>query len=169
LRRRMVALLLAGRMPVAAAVAAAVAVQQLNGRLSVIAASSGMLFEHTLFINDFNSFLELAPAVRAARPTGPAPAGFEVLSVEHLSFSYPQTDSDALADISLEIRRGEVVALVGATAPRGARPFRHQADEAAESSCVRARPACGLEGIRVADQGSGRRWLSTSRPRTARR
>jgi hypothetical protein len=31
--------------------------------VSVIAASSGTLFEHTLFINDFNSFLELAPAV----------------------------------------------------------------------------------------------------------
>jgi ABC-type transport system involved in cytochrome bd biosynthesis fused ATPase/permease subunit len=56
--------------------------------------------------------------VKAARPTGPAPAGFEVLSVEHLSFSYPQTETVALTDVSLEIRRGEVVALLRATAPR---------------------------------------------------
>ncbi|MGI8759543.1 MAG: ABC transporter ATP-binding protein [Acidimicrobiales bacterium] len=109
----LVGLLLAGRMSVAAAVAAAVAVQQLNGRLNAVAGTTGMLFENTLFINDYDSFLELAPVVQAARPTGPAPTGFEVLAVEHLSFSYPQTDTVALADISLEVRRGEIVALVG--------------------------------------------------------
>lgn len=109
----LVGLLLADRMSVAAAVAAAVAVQQLNGRLGTIAASAGLLFEHSLFINDYDSFLELAPVVHAARPRGPAPAGFELLSVEHLSFSYPQTETVALSDVSLEIRRGEVVALVG--------------------------------------------------------
>lgn len=109
----LVGLLLAGRMSVAAAVAATVAVQQMNGRLNAIAGTTGMLFENSLFINDYDSFLELAPVVQAARPTGAAPAGFEVLSVEGLSFSYPQTDTVALADVSLEIRRGEVVALVG--------------------------------------------------------
>jgi len=36
------------------------------------------------------------------------------LSLEHVSFWYPATDTPALADVSLEVAGGEVVALVGA-------------------------------------------------------
>ncbi|MGH9156782.1 MAG: ATP-binding cassette domain-containing protein, partial [Acidimicrobiales bacterium] len=106
-------LLLTDRMEVAAAATAAVGIQQLGGRLSGIVASGSGLYEHSLFIEDFNSFLELAPAVAAGRPTGAAPEGFSVLTVEGLSFAYPETDRLALRDVSLSIRAGEVVAVVG--------------------------------------------------------
>ena len=106
-------LLLTDRMGVAAAATAAVGIQQLGGRLSGIVSSGSGLYEHSLFIEDFTSFLELAPAVAAARPTGRAPDGFATLSVEGVSFAYPGTDRPALRDVTLSIRAGEVVALVG--------------------------------------------------------
>jgi ATP-binding cassette, subfamily B, bacterial len=109
----LVGLLLADRMSVASAAAAAVAIQQLGGRLSSIAQSGAGLYEDALFLEDFNSFLELAPAVAAARPRGEAPEGFSSLTIDHVSFAYPGTDRLALDDVSLEIRAGEVVALVG--------------------------------------------------------
>jgi ATP-binding cassette, subfamily B, bacterial len=108
-----VGLLLAGRMSVASAAAAAVAIQQLGTRLSMIASSGSTLYEDALFLDDYNSFLELAPAVAASRPATPAPKGFGTLSVDHVSFTYPGTDRVALDDVSFEIRAGEVVALVG--------------------------------------------------------
>ena len=109
----LVALLLDDRISVAGAATAAVAIQQLNGRLSGIVVNATGLYEAALFLADFSSFLTLVPEVEARRPTGPAPAGFSHLAVEHLSFAYPGCDRLALDDVSLDIRAGEVVALVG--------------------------------------------------------
>ncbi|MGH9224740.1 MAG: ABC transporter ATP-binding protein [Acidimicrobiales bacterium] len=110
----LVALLLSNRVSTAAAVPAAVGIQQLAGRLSGVATSAAMIYENSLFLDDFDSFIELVPAVEAVRPRGAAPeAGFERLAVEHLTFSYPESDRAALDDVSLEIESGQVVALVG--------------------------------------------------------
>jgi ATP-binding cassette subfamily B protein len=74
--------------------------------------SATSLYEATLFIRDYSSFLELEPAVDAA-PGRRAPSGFEVLRAENVSFAYPESAYRAVDGVSLEIRRGEVIALVG--------------------------------------------------------
>ncbi len=106
-------LLLADRIGVASAVTAAVAIQQLNVRLSTIASTGSQLYEDALFLEDFDSFLQLAPAVVEARPSAAPPESFTTLAVDHVSFAYPGTEVLALDDVCLEFRAGEVVALVG--------------------------------------------------------
>ena len=104
-------LYVSGRMSLAATGAAVFGLYQLRGRLQTMHFSVAGLYEATLFVRDYTSFLELEPAIR---PTGrDAPVAFTGLRVEKVTFAYPDADRPALADVSLEIGPGEVVALVG--------------------------------------------------------
>jgi ATP-binding cassette subfamily B protein len=103
-----------GRMSLAAAGAAVFGLYQLAGRLRGIQFSANSLYEATLFIRDYSSFLDFAPATDGdGAAAGPAPAGFRLLTAEELSFTYPESDRPALDRVSLEIGAGEVIALVG--------------------------------------------------------
>jgi ATP-binding cassette subfamily B protein len=106
-------LYVSGRMSLAAAGAAVFGLYQLANQLRSLNFSATSLYEATLFIRDYTSFLELEPAVEAAEGKKPAPAGFERLSVENVSFTYPESERAAVDGVSLQIRRGEIVALVG--------------------------------------------------------
>jgi ATP-binding cassette, subfamily B, bacterial len=101
------------RMSLAAAGAAVFGLYQLANRLQTLHFSATSLYEATLFIRDYSSFLSLEPQVEAAEGTRPAPASFDTLSVEDVSFTYPESDRPAVDAVTLEIRRGEIVALVG--------------------------------------------------------
>jgi ATP-binding cassette, subfamily B, bacterial len=100
------------RMSLAATGAAVFGLYQLASQLNGLHMSATSLYEATLFIRDYSSFLQLEPDQEAAQG-GPAPTGFEVLRAEDVSFTYPEARQPAVDDVSLEIRRGEVVALVG--------------------------------------------------------
>jgi ATP-binding cassette subfamily B protein len=101
------------RMSLAATGTAVFGLYQLAGQLRGLHMSATSLYEATLFIRDYASFLTLEPAVDQARRARPAPRGFDVLSAEDVSFAYPESKRPAVDRVSLEIRRGEVVALVG--------------------------------------------------------
>ncbi len=106
-------LYISGRMSLAAAGAAIFGLYQLANRLQAVHFSATSLYEATLFVRDYSSFLTLEPAVEAAKGSRPAPQGFDTLSLEDVSFTYPESDRAAVDGVSLEIRKGEVVALVG--------------------------------------------------------
>jgi ATP-binding cassette, subfamily B, bacterial len=105
-------LLVSGRMDLAAVGTAVFGLYQLSGRLRGLHFSATSLYEATIFIRDYTSFLALAPeaAVDGARPT---PRSFARLTVEDVDFTYPDAAAPALRRVSLEIGAGEVVALVG--------------------------------------------------------
>jgi ATP-binding cassette subfamily B protein len=110
-------LLLSDRLDLASAGAAMLAITYLGQRLRTFAASAGTLYESSLFIEDYFDFLDLAPStgpsVTDPSATGPAPP-FASIALDDVGFTYPGATEPALRHVSLEIRRGEVVALVGA-------------------------------------------------------
>lgn len=102
-----------GRMSLADAGSSAAAMILLTGQLRGVAGSASSLYESSLYLEDYSSFVAAAPRIHAARPTRAASADFEQLRAEGVSFTYPSRDTPALVDASLVLRRGEVVALVG--------------------------------------------------------
>jgi hypothetical protein len=106
-------LTLSGRVALAQAGVAVAGVALAGSRLAQAGYASGPLSEAALYLDDYVTFLELLPQAVAARPTAPAPHGFQRLKVEGISFTYPSGAEPALRDISLEITQGEVVAPVG--------------------------------------------------------
>jgi ATP-binding cassette, subfamily B, bacterial len=106
-------LFVSGRMGLAAAGAAVFGLYQLGGRLRGLYMSATSLYEATLFIRDYSSFLELEPERIDGNASRRAPRGFKRLLAEDVSFTYPESDRPAVDGVSVEINAGEVVALVG--------------------------------------------------------
>jgi ABC-type multidrug transport system fused ATPase/permease subunit len=104
-------LFVSGRMDVGTAGAAVFGLYQLGGRLRGLYTSATSLYEATLFIRDYASFLELEPSLDGS--ARPAPRRFERLETADVWFTYPDAAEPAVAGVSLEINAGEVVALVG--------------------------------------------------------
>src|SRR2546428_8978967 len=108
-------LVITHRIGVAEAGAAVVASQQLNGQLSGIVQNAQQLYEASLFLEDWEEFSALAPS--AGRLELPPATPFGTIEVEHVTFQYPpaagEPAKNALEDISLEIKAGEVIALFG--------------------------------------------------------
>jgi len=99
------------RMSLAATGAAVFGLYQLNQRLRTMHFSAASLYESTLFLRDYTSFLRVAGTPAAGGR--PAPPELERIEVGGVTFSYPDTRRPALDDVSLEISAGEIVALVG--------------------------------------------------------
>ena len=105
-------LFVSGRVDLASTGAAVLGLYQLAGRLGAIHMSTTALYESALFMRDYDSFLALMPALDAA-PKAAAPPAFERLEVGDLSFRYPEAAKPTLSGVSLEVRAGEIIALVG--------------------------------------------------------
>lgn len=112
-----VALLLAfvsaGRLDVATAATAVGAVIIVAGRLRGVVAGSGALYEGALFLGDFTDFTALAPHRDRAAQVPATPAGFHEIELDGVGFTYPSRREPSLRDVSLRVRRGDVIALVG--------------------------------------------------------
>ena len=93
---------------------AIVGLQQLSSRLQSAGGAFNGVHEGVTFLRDFETFRASLPAIRARRPTGVPPAPPTLLSVSKLTYRYPGSTMDAVHDVSLELRRGQVMAIVGA-------------------------------------------------------
>ncbi|MEU7159198.1 ATP-binding cassette domain-containing protein [Streptomyces chrestomyceticus] len=107
-------LTLTHRMAVATAAATILVVRTANASLTNSVRASARLFATSLYVTDWATFLGGAQTWAMHRGTAHAPAtGPAAIRAENLSFTYPGQSAPAVADIDVEIRRGEVVALVG--------------------------------------------------------
>ena len=104
-------LYVSGRMDLPSLGAAVFGLYQLNGRLQAMHFSASALYESTLFIRDYSSFLALGEP--QSKPTRPAPDPPGTIELERVRFTYPGSSRPALDDVSIRIEPGEIIALVG--------------------------------------------------------
>ena len=110
------AMVLAARGAITAgdAAVAIVGLQQLSGRVQSAGVALNGVQEGVAFLRDFESFRSTLPDIRERRPTGVPPTPPSVLSVDRLGYRYPGAQSDAIESVSFELRRGQIMAVVGA-------------------------------------------------------
>jgi ATP-binding cassette subfamily B protein len=110
------ALILAGRgsITIGDAAIAIVGLQQLSSRLQAAGSAFGSVHEGMTFLRDYDGFRAALPAIRSGRPTGVPPSPPALLTVDQVGYRYPEASDDALGTVSFELRRGQIMAVVGA-------------------------------------------------------
>jgi len=90
------------------------AFQQGQTFLSSLFASLSGLYEDCLFLSTLHQFLDLEPKVREPDSPTPVPRPMkEGISFQGISFSYPGSNARVLEEVDIDIKPGQVVALVG--------------------------------------------------------
>jgi ATP-binding cassette subfamily B protein len=101
-------------MELSAAGAAAVAVRTATTALITGVRTAARLFRTSLFLDDWAGFLAVAGRWTARRGTAAVAAdGPQQISLRDVTFTYPGGAAPALNGITLDLVRGDVVALVG--------------------------------------------------------
>ncbi|MFJ4880045.1 ATP-binding cassette domain-containing protein [Streptomyces sp. NPDC088745] len=108
------ALVATGGVDLAAAGTALFALRTSNASLTGMMRAAARLFRTSLFLDDWTAFLKDAQAHRTRRGPHEIPQdGPNVISARALTFTYPGATSPAVDNVDLDLKRGEVVALVG--------------------------------------------------------
>ncbi len=104
-----------GHIPAAAAGTAFIGVQT-SGRLLIgLVQGANTTYKTGLYLGDWDDFLtDTAARTRLPNRPEPVPAHPKVIQAKDVTFHYPGSELPALKDISVRVRRGEVLAIVGA-------------------------------------------------------
>jgi ATP-binding cassette, subfamily B, bacterial len=109
-----------GYVNVAQVAAAVVGLRLLATQIGALFGGVQQVFESSLFLEDLHEFLtteasRVRPGSEALEPSSrrSAPRGFGELRVDNISFRYPGSSAVVLEDVSMSLREGQVVALVG--------------------------------------------------------
>ena len=106
-------LLWRGDVPLATAGTAVLAIRTGTGQLNALVRALNQVFEYGLYLTDWQDAIDRADRGRipdsGVVPEGPP----RVVRAEGLGFTYPNGSAPALAGVDLEIRAGQIVALVG--------------------------------------------------------
>lgn len=108
----LVLLLVDHRMSVARAGAAVIALQSVSTALWGMVVAASRLYRTGAYLADWRSFLDEVGGYRLARGHA-TPGDPAVFRAEGTCFTYPGADRPALTGVDFEVRRGEIVGLVG--------------------------------------------------------
>lgn len=107
-------LLATGEVPVAAGVAAVLALQQGTSTMRQLTTSVNEVYHEGLYFGDYTTFVDAATARldhAATDTTGLTPPG--VIRLDDVGLRYPGSSAEAVSGVTAEIRHGETIALVG--------------------------------------------------------
>jgi ATP-binding cassette, subfamily B, bacterial len=100
-------------LPLAVAGTAVIAIRTSRAELAQLVFAINTLYEDSLYFGDYVTFCAEAEKRRiATKPMGVSPT-WDRISAADVSFSYPGSETAALAGVTIEIGRGETIALVG--------------------------------------------------------
>ncbi|MCI0687193.1 MAG: ABC transporter ATP-binding protein/permease, partial [Sporichthyaceae bacterium] len=105
-------LIMRGSIPLAAAATAVLALQHGGSAMRIVVMSANSLYEDGLYFADYTSFCDRATG-RGPAGNAAAPEDFTEITLDGVSLTYPETDHPAVDQVSLTIRRGQTIALVG--------------------------------------------------------
>ncbi|PRX58542.1 ABC transporter family protein, partial [Nonomuraea fuscirosea] len=106
-------LLAVAAIPLAVAGTAVLAIRSAQNSLGNLVYATNELYEEGLYFTDFVTFCEDAEQrLTGSRPL-PVPDTFERITADDVTFTYPGAETPALNGVSVEIKRGEVIAFVG--------------------------------------------------------
>ncbi len=109
----MVWLIAQGQIGIAGAGAAIVAIRMLASQVQTLFRGVQTIFESGLFLDDLTEFLELGRRAREEDSGTEAPEDFTLLEARQVGFRYPGAENEALKGVDIELKAGEIVALVG--------------------------------------------------------
>jgi ATP-binding cassette, subfamily B, bacterial len=107
------ALLATGVLALSVAGTAVLALRAAAASLQQLMYNVNQTYEDGLYFSDYVTFCEDARSRIPAPGAAAAPPGFERIVASGVTFTYPGADEPSLRDVSVEIGRGEVIALVG--------------------------------------------------------
>ncbi|TGA97913.1 ABC transporter ATP-binding protein [Streptomyces sp. MZ04] len=102
-----------GRVDLAVAATAVVAVQTSLTALSQLVIHGAAMFHTSLYLADMRSFLDFAHELAPQRGRSTAPEQVAEIRVDEAVYHYPGKEDPAVDHVSLTLRRGEIVAVVG--------------------------------------------------------
>lgn len=103
-----------GRIALAVAATAVIAVQTTLAALSQVVTYGAALFHTSLYLGDMQSFLDDAAARAPRRGSRRLSAPAEEVRLDEVVYQYPGKDRPAVDGVSLALRRGQILAIVGA-------------------------------------------------------
>ncbi|WP_436840552.1 ATP-binding cassette domain-containing protein [Streptomyces flavofungini] len=107
-------LALTGRIALAIAATAVVAVQTTLAALSQVVVNAAAVFHTSLYLSDMQAFLDDAAARAPKRGDLDLHAPVDEIQLDEVVYQYPGRGRPAVDGVSLTLRRGEILAIVGA-------------------------------------------------------
>ncbi|MFD7163592.1 ATP-binding cassette domain-containing protein [Streptomyces violascens] len=102
-----------GRVELAIAATAVVAVQTSLAALSQLVIYGAAMFHTSLYLADMQAFLDLADELAPKRGDLPLAPQTQEIRLDEVVYQYPGKNTPAVDHVSLTLRRGEIVAIVG--------------------------------------------------------
>lgn len=102
-----------GRVALPVAATAVVAVQTTLAALSQFVIYGAAMFHTSLYLADMRAFLGVASERAPKRGELTIPERVDEIRLDEVVYQYPDKDEPAVAGVSLTLRRGEILAIIG--------------------------------------------------------